>query len=183
MATLLHSKNKLKGDSPSGFVPRRYICLALQYAVNDGDYLFSYKKVSGYEQDALRQAMVAESWSDYRPWAEIKPDIDIELKEDSLVQVDTVGPDLSWSLTRDAVMTEDDHSALYGELRYFDGDRWSKREAFEGPTCSRIRFKAKLNPGGSQQTRHKFSYNVLLRDRNGVLVEHEIDPDIKNPSV
>ncbi|HEX6376193.1 MAG TPA: nucleotide synthetase [Allosphingosinicella sp.] len=187
MATLAPSLHRIRNDEPRFFIERAHIFLQLQYRIDDdGEYEFGYRKVA--QTAAANDGFVARGIEQLRRSLQEQErfgsSLDIRIKDrDTVVQVDTFGPHLSWSLIRDAVTTLDDHSDLYGELRYFDGSNWVRREDFGGRVCTRIRFKAKFNDGASDYERHKFSYNVRLRDPDGNFVEHEIDPDIKNPSV
>jgi hypothetical protein len=167
---------------------RARITLQLQYRISPfGDYVFFYQEAeyspppaATLFASAINRLIRFTLMLEYR----FRNCLDIGIIGcDTVVQVDTFGPDLSWSLTSDAVTTLEDHSDLYGELRYWDGTSWKKREEFGKPSCQRIRFLAKYNSGGLRGEKHKFSYNVLLRDSGGNLVEHEIDPDIQNPKV
>jgi len=186
MATLA-SPHRIRDGEPAGFDKKADVKLQLQYRINDnGAYEFSYKVACSPNQGLMFEAANIEQavWSPYMAQDAFTASLDIGIKDfDTLVQVDTVGADLVWSLQRDAVMTLHDHSDKYGELRYSNGSDWLRREEYDKPNCRRIRFKAKHNAGGKDGERHKFSYNVRLRNSDGDMVEHEIDPDIQNPKV
>ena len=186
MATLA-SPHKIKDGEPDNFDKKVDVVLQLQYRINGNDeYVFSYRVAAEPTGRAMFLASAVEqvAWSEFMRQDVFESSLDIGIEGfDTLVQVETFGPDLSWSLTRDAVMTLHDHSDKYGELRYWNGSAWRRREDFDQPSCKRIRFKAKHNAGGPANERHKFSYNVRLRNPAGVMVEHEIDPDIQNPKV
>lgn len=185
MATLARAPHKLGNAEPAGFDKQADIVLQLQYRIDDaGDYLWSYKSAFTPNENRMFLAASLEDagWSLHLPQNKFEKSLDIGIRDfDTLVQVETVGPDLSWSLRTDAIMTDRDLSAVYGDLRYWDGFQWLRREEFDRPTCQRIRFKAKHLRGGPAGQRHKFSYFVNLVDPNGDRVEHEIDPDIQNP--
>lgn len=185
MATLAPPLHKLGASEPAGFDKQADIVLQLQYRIADnGDYLWSYKSVSTPNENSmfLGASLAEAEWSPFIPQNVFETSLDIGLKgRDTLVEVEAVGPDLFWSLQTDAIMTDHDRSAVYGGLDYWNGTEWLPRQGYDRPTCSRIRFKAKALGGPPQ--RHKFSYFVSLLDRDGIRVEHEIDPDIQNPKV
>jgi hypothetical protein len=191
MATLAISAgglHRIRDDEPRFFANRVQVVLQLQYRINaSGNYEFCYRTAAQpatANPTALAQELERVPWHPYKEQVEFERSLDIAIPGyDTLVYVETFGPHLFWSVTRDAVTTQEDHSDLYGELRYFDGSDWVRREDFRKPFCRRIRFKAKFNSAATQRESHKFSYNVLLRDRFGDMVEYEIDPDIQNPSV
>ncbi|HEX8572484.1 MAG TPA: nucleotide synthetase [Allosphingosinicella sp.] len=183
MATMTTSPYKLKDGEPTGFAKKVSVELQLQYRIDDGDYVWSYRSIV---RDASSKFLAGSAefseWSKFMAQDVFETSLDIGIDGgDTLIQVDTVGADLFWSLHKDAVMTLDDHSPTYGELRYWNGSRWLKRENFDQPSCQRIRFKALHHAKGVPGTGHKFSYNVRLRNAAGVMVEHEIDPDLQNP--
>jgi hypothetical protein len=187
-APLTGSAHRIRDGEPATFANRIQVLLQLEYRINDsGLYEFRYRtaaKPASLDRQALADEAERSDWTPFREKAHFEASLDIGIAgADTLVYVETFGPHLFWSLTRDAVTTQEDHSDLYGELRYLDGDDWVKREDFGQHFCRMMRFKAKLNAAGAKGESHKFSYNVLLRDRFGDMVEYEIDPDIKNPSV
>jgi hypothetical protein len=187
-ATLAGSAHKIKDGEPGSFANRIQVLLQLEYRINDaGKYEFRYRtaaKPATWDQKALSREVEQVKWKPFLEKAAFESSLDIGIAgADTLVYVETVGSHFFWSVTRDALTTAEDHSDLYGELRYLDGDEWVKREDFDKHFCRLMRFKAKFNAAGAKGESHKFSYNVLLRDRFGDMVEYEIDPDIKNPSV
>lgn len=109
---------------------------------------------------------------------------DIIIEADTLINISTIG-DLLWSKKVDAIMTRESRKRLYGDLLYKNvgQGRWQERETHSEPTCRHIKFKAKLNdnPRIDAESRHKFSYNVRVRNKNNHMIEFEIDPDIQNP--
>jgi hypothetical protein len=181
--------HRIRNDEPRPFAARAQVILQLQYCINQaGNYEFGYRTAGQpAEADgaALAQALERADWHPYRERDDFTTSLDIAIPGcDTIVYVETFGPHFFWSLARDAVTTDEDLSDLYGDLLYLDGNRWVKREDFRGHFCRRIRFKARFNNVAATRTvRHKFSYNVLLRDRFGDMVEYEIDPDIQNPKV
>jgi hypothetical protein len=188
MATVANSLHNMTDGEPRQFASGIEVLLQLQYRINqDGEYEFSYRNAArafGDARSQLARDVERVAWSPYLSRERFVSSLDIRIMgRDTVVQVETFGPHIFWSLTRDAITTLDDHSDLYGELRYLDGDRWVKREEVDQHFCRQIRFKAKFNSTATRTESHKFSYNVLLRDRFGDIVEYEIDPDIKNPSV
>lgn len=192
MATLanrLSSANRIRDGEPSFFANEALLILQLQYRIDpDGEYDFSYRKAAqsiALGAPILGGGPLQAQWSPIVAKDQFDPSLDIVIEDrDTVVIVDTFGPHLSWSLINDAITTLDDGSNLYGELRYWDGSSWARREDFDpGKTCRRIRFKARFNAAAPTPESHKFSYNVRLRDPQGNLVDYEIDPDIKNPSV
>lgn len=187
MTTLLDSPYRIRDDEPSRFDGQMELVLQLQYRIDrDGNYEFSSRsatKSAGEADGSFGRRLERTRWSPFLARKEFIRTLDIGISDvDTLVQVETFGPHLFWSLATDAITTLDDMSDLYGELRYFDGSKWVKREDFDKHLCRCIRFKAKFNAAASNGKVHKFSYNVLLRDCFGDIVEYEIDPDIKNPS-
>lgn len=188
LATRATGAHKIRDGEPRYFANEALLILQLQYRINDdGEYEFSYRKAEqsvalGAPLPGGRLAKV--EWSPFQPREPIEPSLDIVIEDrDTIVIVDTFGPHLSWSLSTDALTTLEDRSNLYGELRYWDGSDWTRREDFERrKTCERIRFKARFNAAATTSENHKFSYNVRLLDPQGQTVEYEIDPDIKNPS-
>lgn len=183
MATILTSPHRLKDGEPTGFSKKIDVELQLQYRINgNGDYVWSYRSstVTNHSEKFMAAAAEFSDWSEFMEQDVFETSLDIAIDGDTLIQVDTVGAGLFWSLQKDAVMTLDDHSRTYGELRYWNGSQWEKRENFNGQSCQRIRFKALHHVHGTP-TGHKFSYNVRLRNAAGVIVEHEIDPDLQNP--
>jgi hypothetical protein len=191
MATLAapaSSFHKLGSDEPRFFANRVQIALQLQYRINAaGSYEFSYRTAATpalWSAAALSREAEGKAWLPYQEREQFEDSLDIRIPgQDTLVHVETVGPHFFWSLTKDAITMLDDHSDLYGELLYLEGNRWVRREEFTGHFCRQIRFKAKFNSAATQAESHKFSYNVLLRDRFGDMEEYEIDPDIQNPRV
>jgi hypothetical protein len=181
--------HRIRNDEPRPFAAKAQVILQLQYRINQaGNYEFCYRtggQSAEADGAALARALEAARWEPYQEQREFEKSLDIAIPgQDTLVYVDTFGPHLFWSLTYDAITTEEDHSDLYGELLYLDGSRWVKREDFRGHFCRRIRFKARFNTVATTTTvRHKFSYNVLLHNSLGRLVEYEIDPEIQNPKV
>lgn len=113
--------------------------------------------------------------------------LDIGIARNTFVEVETDGAvDLYWSDEASAVMTLRDRRKWYGELRYWDGSDWKIRsELAPDFKCRRIRFRAKRRPRFLGIFTHydAFSYNVRYLGPRGDLVEYEIDPDIKNPSM
>lgn len=197
MATLATSFRAIGPDAPglrmdrednaSGLAGSAYLTFQLQHARSAfGEDTFSYRQADRSATPAANvvdAAIQSLAWSLYQLRYQFTTCLDIPInRRDTLVEVETVGDDLSWSLTEDAVTTLENHSDLYGELLYWNGSSWLKREDFDKPSCRRIRFRAKLNEDAAKAA-HKFSYHVLLRNEEGQLVEYEIDPDIKNPSV
>lgn len=103
---------------------------------------------------------------------------------DTLIEVETFNSDLSWSLSKDAIVVEGGpHPRLFYDLLYWDGSEWVKREDFTKPSCRLIRITAKHNKAGKLGDRYKFTYNVVFTPPSGGSSEHEIDPDIQNPKV
>jgi hypothetical protein len=184
MASTGHSSHKIKANEPNGYREKHQIWLQLQYELDaKGEPKFAYRlAIAAPEEEALLPDRIDHvDWSRFMLREEFVANLDIGIKDDSRVTVETVGDGLLWSLATDAVMTRENRTNLYGELRYSDGAQLVAREDFNKAACSRIQFKAKRN-GASQPQRHKFSYNVIYRDARGAMVEFEIDPDIKNPS-
>lgn len=121
---------------------------------------------------------------------EYEADLDIGIKErygHVVVTVKTIRhgsfDDLYWYQSGesppaiDAIMTEHDRAAHYGELEYStNGQSWNPKIPNE--TCRWIRFKAKAKSPPPYDEKHKFSYNVRMPDFHPFL---EIDPDIQNP--
>jgi hypothetical protein len=182
------SLHGLRDGESDALANRKQVLLQLEYRINDaGNYEFRYRttaKPATWDRPALAEEAERAIWTEFREKPAFGSSLDIDIAgADTIVYVETFGPHLFWSLTRDAVTTLDDGSGLYGELRYLEGDDWVKREDFKGHHCRLMRFKARFNAAGARGEAHKFSYNVLLRDRFGDMVEYEIDPDIKNPSV
>jgi hypothetical protein len=107
----------------------------------------------------------------------------IEIHDDTLIEVETKGEHFFWSKKIDAIMTKHSRKRLYGDLLYWSrkGQKWRERETHPDSTCTLISFKAKYNDGIDGENRHKFSYNVRVRNKNDHMVEYEIDPDIQNP--
>jgi hypothetical protein len=186
MASSASSLHKIRDGAPRHFADRVAVILQLQYRLAEGGYEFCYRKAAyaaAPTTNLMARGIEQIAWSPYMTREKFVSSLDIGIPGvDTVVQVDTFGPNLFWSLTKDAVTTLEDHSDLYGELRYFDGHSWTAREDFDGKACQRIRFKAKFNAAATGAESHKFSYNVVLRDAGGKLVEYEIDPDIKNPT-
>lgn len=192
MATLaprLASAHRIRDGEPSFFANEALLILQLQYRIgSDGEYEFSYRRAEqsiALGAPILGGGPLQAQWSPFVAKDRLERSLDIVIEDrDTVVIVDTFGPHLSWSLVNDAITTLEDGSNLYGELRYWDGGSWARREDFAtGKTCRRIRFKARFNASAPAPENHKFSYNVVLRDPLGDMVEYEIDPDIKNPSV
>lgn len=180
--------HRIRDGEPRSFAAKAEVVLQLQYQINaSGNYEFCYRTAARAmtpNSAALAQQLEGAPWKPYQETAEFERSLDIAIPGyDTLVYVETFGPHLFWSLTRDAVTTLEDHSDLYGELRYLDGNTWVEREEFQNRFCRQIRFKAKFNSAATSGERHKFSYNVLLRNGFKNMVEYEIDPDIQNPKV
>ncbi|HEX8622029.1 MAG TPA: nucleotide synthetase [Allosphingosinicella sp.] len=186
MANPGHSPHKIKVDEPNGYRERRRIWLQLQYELDaKGEPKFSYRVAgaSAEEEGLLPDKIDRAAWSRFMPREELVATLDIGIEDDSGVTVETVSKAnrvLLWSLGTDAVMTREPRTDFYGELRYWNGGQWLAREDFDESSCARIRFKAKKKAHPPEN--HKFSYNVIYRDRQGGDIEFEIDPDIKNPS-
>lgn len=186
MASTGHSPHKIKADEPNGYRERHQIWLQLQYELDaKGEPKFSYRVASASpEEEALLPDRIDHvAWSRFMPREELVANLDIGVEDDSRVTVETVskpGRILLWSLGTDAVMTREPRTDFYGELRYWNGGQWLRREDFDEPSCTRIRFKAKKKARPPES--HKFSYNVIYRNGQGRMIEFEIDPDIKNPS-
>lgn len=159
--------------------------LQLQYRVRPGAKpVFSYRKwshaaapVANVAERALHALASVGMGVGYQFGS-----LDIAVSvHDTLIEVETFNSDLSWSLTKDAIVVEGG-GELY-DLLYWDGSEWVKREDFTKPSCRLIRLAAKHNKDGKLGDRYKFTYNVLFTPPSGGSSEHEIDPDIQNPKV
>lgn len=194
MATIPHSKKELNPDTPDGFHNETNLDLYLRYRLDSaGKPMFGYKLLSyPWDQEMLAadEAKTTQaaadparvSWSEYLYREDFVQQLDIEIDSHTTITVECdSGSDLFWSLLRNAVMTEDDRQEYYGDLRYRLGGRWKKSPPADIGECRAIRFKAKHAPHPPKI--HKFSYNVRYRDAGRDLVDFEIDPDIKNPSL
>jgi hypothetical protein len=196
------SPNKLHPDEPAGFVHKYNVFIQIKYSYafnpesGKDEYIFEYQL-----QKRIPEAFAAFSSPDpevigWRTITETEP-IDIMIKDgDCVVYIETIAnepngafPDLYWSIVKDAIMTLEDKTSLYGDLKYSDGtypfqEIEDYKQSHPGAsTCRLISFKAKLGPDYAEpeKKKHKFSYNFYLRNSSG-MAEHEEDPDIKNPS-
>jgi hypothetical protein len=188
------AKHPIHRQEPVNFNGREIILLMLRYrhAQDPHIYEFSYK-IFGEKPDAAHEKIDQKAqgvgWSKFMNIVDLKKDLDIRVKEDSIVVVDTEDEsadkslNMVWQTAHDAIMTVGDWSHLYGELRYWDSvqKRFVPRTELMANECRRIRFKAKKGTG--PQVGHQFSYFVRLRDKQGKMTDYEIDPDIRNPSV
>lgn len=167
------STYELADGAPESFHPKRSKTYRLRYeGMVDGQPTFS----SGVESDPVRSL-----WGRFLGLFAQASALDIRIKEDTLVTVETIG-DLYWSTRRSALMTRRDRTGLYGELRYLDGDQWKRRSEIDPELkCRKIRFKARRR-GFIITHSHAFSFNVQY-PAGGGYAEYEIDPDIKNPSM
>jgi hypothetical protein len=186
MATMLMAGHSLSDEAPVGFQPKFDTALEMTYRIIDGVPQFSYRTAAAPVREAqlLQQALARAAWKPFRTRDDFIANLDIEISDDCRVFLfaDTNLP-ISWSLKTDAIVTKENLQDLYYELRYWNGQNPLRRRDFPGDHCKKISFLAKLNTDRSDERSQKFSYFVRIRDAAGLMVEHEIDPDIKNPSV
>jgi hypothetical protein len=168
----------LNPNEPRDFSERFEATLEMRYVKKGDDYEFYYraKKLKQTASAFLAAQFTNTEWVQFIP--NIKADLNIGVDYgDHTVIVETVDDggfnDLYWASP--AIRTREDRTALYGELRYWDGSAWQPNPV--DAKCRRIKFKAKLNTDRGDMV-HKFSFYVILP--SGPL---EIDPDIRNPSV
>jgi hypothetical protein len=181
------SREELAPDEPSGFQQEHCLSLFLRYGGlnEEGEPTFRYFQ-EAIPADAVppsKSGRDQTQWSPNLTKEELRAELHIFIKKDTLVTVHTdSGNDLFWSLESSAVKTREPRRGLYGQLRYWHPTGWKKRAQLDGDfLCRKIQFKAQRRHGNVEQS-DKFSYNVRYR-RDGALVEFEIDPDIRNPSV
>lgn len=193
MASAASSLEELNAKEPDDFDAEDLIFVGLRYTIENGEYKFSDAVIRSpiNEEAAFRQKIQNReaSYSEYKPRRQFLAELDISIKRDSIVFV-AMDQDNTfvWSQDVDAIKTLHSHRRLYGDLRYYKPktedkpEDWQKRQTYDLPFCHMIRFKAKRKKG-TKEERHKFSYNVRLKNNNEHMEEYEIDPDIKNPSV
>lgn len=179
-------------DPPNGFKHKETLFLELQYDIRkDGNYVFRYRKmvVSQAKESLAGLNLEDLQWSGPIARAEIHEVLNIDIWADTVVDITAITASsnrpLFWSYHKDreAVMTVDDHSTLYGELLYETvPGTWKKADQI-GANVDIVHIKYKAKYKRSNKDRHKFSYNVRLMDQSGKMIDYEIDPDIRNPPV
>jgi hypothetical protein len=186
MATMLMAGHSLRDDAPVGFQPKFDTALEMTYRIVDGVPQFSYRTAAApvREQQVLQQALARAAWKPFRTREAFVANLDINITNDCRVFLFAdINLPISWSLETDAIVTKENLQDLYYELRYWNGQKAVRRSDFRGDHCKKISFLAKFNTDDSDERSQKFSYFVHIEDAAGLMVEHEIDPDIKNPSV
>jgi hypothetical protein len=176
--------HSLREEAPAGFQPDFDTAMELTYQIVDGQPVFSYRKAAVEAPDAhlLQQRLGQARWSPLMRREEFVANLDISIAGNCRVFLFAdVNRPISWSLQTDAIVTQEDLQDLYYDLRYWSGQNAVKRPDFRGELCKKISFLAKLNTDPTDRRSQKFSYFVRIRDAAGLMVEHEIDPDIRNP--
>jgi hypothetical protein len=174
---------RINPTPPAGFFEEYEVTLQIRYERIGNDYSFHYKtkkiKATGHN---LVERIPAKGWNTFIIGNVVVADLDFGIDyADTTVIIETVDDagnnDMFWN--KDALMTKDDRTDLYGELRYGDGPDWLDQPPAR---CRRIQFRAKLNTNKKDNV-HAFSFNILIPDGANGSMPLEIDPDIKNPSV
>jgi hypothetical protein len=182
------STYRIRDDEPPNFDHRQTILLELQHIRNGAEHEFYYKtKTISSAQTIVPITLDDLEWAGPIPKSQVYEALNLYMWADTVFDVKTVphaDHPLSWSVTKDAVMTVANYTALYGELRYENaGGQWLKFDELDPTaTYTHIIFKAKFNRPSARK-RHKFSYNVLLKNDQNQIIDFEIDPDIRNPPV
>lgn len=201
MAKPPSSPYKLNDGPPQlGFEQKFRARLELQYRIDGDLYVFDYRSkilengdtrsLSEEIRDIPFITFAKKGIQDGEQRGE-RVELDLDIKNgDTLVEVVTVPnedglhPDLYWSRIYHAVQTKISRKKFYGQLEYTDdGMTWEDFTSYHGTPerlARRMRFKARLNSVAGEK--HRFSFFVILKDKDNNLVEYEIDPDIKNPS-
>jgi hypothetical protein len=183
----------VKNGPPTGFDKKFHTRIQFQYEVVNNQLVFDYRAVSTIPEESrsLIELLDEKPFTRFFEGNRQVASLDIHIKKgDTLVEVETVPHDdgtyreFYWSPSEDAIQTEISRKDFYGELEYSsDGINWDEREEYENPQvlCHLIKFKARLNPLYADRNQ-KFSFFVYLKGPDNALIEHVIDPDIKNPS-
>ena len=180
------SEHELGEDAPEDFSESPdTLFFYLRYDIdrNNGEPIFSYKITPGARSQLISLSGRDQTqWSPFRFAGTLVKDLDIRIYGDTVVTMIMEKTynyqEFYWSKYRKAIKTKRDHKEIYGHLLYEQVDGTWKKD--NDGKRTKIQFKAKHATGAAKS--HKFSCNVRYLASDNFLEEHEIDPDIKNPS-